>query len=97
MQKLQMAKAAICSKAVVLLLLIRYWLLLPLWDYVIVQCLVFYFYFEIVSIGERGLNALLSFSSWCLVIVMWLFLAMPWICLQFVMIIRTTFCGQFVK
>ena len=28
--------------------------------------------------------ALLSLSSWCLVIVVWLFLAVPWVCLQFV-------------
>ena len=31
---------AVCSKAVVLLLLIRCWLLLPLWDSVIVLCFV---------------------------------------------------------
>ena len=33
------------------------------------------------------LVALLSLSSWCLVIVVWLFLAVPWICLQFVIVI----------
>ena len=31
--------------------------------------------------------ALLSLSSWCLVIVVWLFLAVPWVCLQFVIVV----------
>ena len=31
--------------------------------------------------------AFLSLSSWCLVIVVWLFLAMPWVCLQFVIVV----------
>ena len=30
--------------------------------------------------------ALLSLSSWCLVIVVWLFLALPWVCLHFVIV-----------
>ena len=30
---------------------------------------------------------LLSLSSWCLVIVVWLFLAVPWGCLQFVIVV----------
>ena len=34
--------------------------------------------------GKRELVALLSMSFWCLVIVVWLFLAVPWVCLQFV-------------
>ena len=37
--------------------------------------------------GKRELVALLSLSSWCLVIVVWLFLAMPWVCLQFVIVV----------
>ena len=37
--------------------------------------------------GKRELAALLSLSSWCLVIVVWLFLALPWVCLQFVILI----------
>ena len=36
---------------------------------------------------ERALVALLSLSSWCLVIVVWLFLSVPWVCLQFVIVI----------
>ena len=37
--------------------------------------------------GERGLVALLSLSSGCLVIVVWLLLAVPWVCLQFVIVV----------
>ena len=40
--------------------------------------------FEIILMGKRELVALLSLSSWCLVIVVWLFLAVPWVSLQFV-------------
>ena len=36
--------------------------------------------------GKRELVALLSLSSWCLVIVVRLFLAVPWVCLQFVIV-----------
>ena len=35
--------------------------------------------FAIILMGKRELVALLSLSSWCLVIVVWLFLTMPWI------------------
>ena len=37
--------------------------------------------------GKRELVALLSMSSWCLVIVVWLFLAVPWVCLPFVIVV----------
>ena len=37
--------------------------------------------------GKRELVALLSFSFWCLVIVVWLFLVVPWVCLQFVIVV----------
>ena len=33
------------------------------------------------------LGALLSLSSWCLMVVVWLFLAVPWVCLQFVIVV----------
>ena len=36
---------------------------------------------------KRELVALLSLSSWCLVIVVWLFLAVPWVSLQFVIVV----------
>ena len=42
--------------------------------------------FAISLIGKRDLVALLSLSSLCLVIVVWLFLAVPWVCLQFVIV-----------
>ena len=37
--------------------------------------------------GKRELIALLSLSFWCLMIVVWLFLSEPWVCLQFVIVI----------
>ena len=37
--------------------------------------------------GKRELVALLSLSSWCLVIVVLLFFAVPWVCLQFVVLV----------
>ena len=38
--------------------------------------------FAIILMGKRELIALLSLSSWCLVMVVWLFLAVPWVCLR---------------
>ena len=43
--------------------------------------------FATILMGKRELVALLSLSSWCLVIVVWLSLAMPWVCLQFVTVV----------
>ena len=37
-----------------------------------------------VLMGKRKLVALLSLSSCCFLIVVWLFLAVPWVCLLFV-------------
>ena len=37
--------------------------------------------------GKRELVALLNLSSWCLVMVEWLFLAVPWGCLRFVIVV----------
>ena len=37
--------------------------------------------------GKRELVALLNMSSWCLVMVERLFLAVPWGCLQFVIVV----------
>ena len=37
--------------------------------------------------GKRELVALLILSSWCLVMVEWLFLAVPWGCLWFVIVV----------
>ena len=37
--------------------------------------------------GKRELIALICLSSWCLVIVVWLFLTIPRVCLQFVIVV----------
>ena len=37
--------------------------------------------------GRLRQVAFLSMSSWCLVIVVWLFLAVTWVCLQFVIVV----------
>ena len=68
-------------------------LLLPLWEYVpncsMFCCTLFYVHssFAIILMGKRKLVALLSLSSWCLLGVVWLFLAVPCVCLQFVIVI----------
>ena len=41
--------------------------------------------------GKIELAALLSLSSWCLMIVVWLFLSVQWVYLQFVIVILTIF------
>ena len=41
----------------------------------------------IILMGERELVALLNLTSWCLVVVEWLFLAVPWGCLRFVIVV----------
>ena len=45
--------------------------------------------FAIISMGKRELVLffLLCLSSWCLVIVVWLFLTMPWVCPKFVIVV----------
>ena len=43
--------------------------------------------FAIILMGKRELVALLSLSSLCLVIVVGLFIAVPWVCLQFVIVV----------
>ena len=43
--------------------------------------------FEIILMGKRELIALLNLSSWCLVMVERLFLAVPRGCLQFVVVV----------
>ena len=42
---------------------------------------------EIILIGMRELAALLSLSSWHLVIIVGFFLAVQWVCLQSVMVV----------
>ena len=43
--------------------------------------------FAITLMGKRVLVALLSLSSWCLIIVVWVFLVVQWVCLQFVIVV----------
>ena len=45
------------------------------------------FCIAIILMGKRELVALLILSSWCLVMVEWLFLAVPWGCLRFVIVV----------
>ena len=40
-----------------------------------------------VLMGKRELVALLNLSSWCLVMIEWLFLAVSWGCLRFVTVV----------
>ena len=49
-------------------------------------CTLFYVHssIAIIFLGKRELVALLNLSSWCLVMVEWLFLVVPWGCLWFV-------------
>ena len=41
----------------------------------------------IILMGKRELVALLNLSLWCLVMVEWLFLAVPWGCPRFVTVV----------
>ena len=41
----------------------------------------------IILMGKRETVALLYLPSWCLVMVEWLFLAVPWGCLRFVIVV----------
>ena len=41
----------------------------------------------IILMGKRELVALLNLSSWCLLMVEGLFLAVPWVCLRFVIVV----------
>ena len=43
--------------------------------------------FAIIFLGNGELVALLSLSSWCLVMVVWPFLEVPWVCLWFVILV----------
>ena len=43
--------------------------------------------FAIILLRKSKLVALLSLFTWCLVSGMWLFLAVPWVSLQFVIVV----------
>ena len=52
-------------------------------------CTLLYVYsiFANILVGKREQVALLSLSSLCLLMVVWLFLAVPWVCLRFVIVV----------
>ena len=52
-------------------------------------CTLLYVHYSIAIIlmGKRELVAMLNLSSWCLVMVEWLFLTVPWGCLRFVIVV----------
>ena len=60
-------------------------LLLQLWESVMFCCTLLYVHssFAIILMGKRELVVLLSLSCGCIVIFVWLFLAVPWDCLHF--------------
>ena len=43
--------------------------------------------FAIIAMEKRELAPLLSLSSWCLVIAVRLFIEVPWVCLQLVIVV----------
>ena len=49
--------------------------------------LLFHSSIAIILMGKRELDALLNLSPWCLVMVERLFLAVPWGCLRFVIVV----------
>ena len=63
--------------------------LLPLCNCSMFCCTLLYVHssIEIILMGKRELVALLNLSSWCLVMVEWLFLAVPRGCLRFVIVV----------
>ena len=40
-----------------------------------------------IMMGKTELVALLSLSFWCLMMVVWLFLSVPWVCLRFEIVV----------
>ena len=54
-----------------------------------VCCMLLYVHssIAIILMGKRELIVLLNLSSWCLVIVERLFLAVPWVCVWFVIVV----------
>ena len=51
--------------------------------------------FAIILMGMRELVALLSLSSWCLVIIVWLFFMVAWVCLQFLIVVFPEYTHYF--
>ena len=55
--------------------------------YVLLYVTLYPFSFAIILMGKRELVALLSLSSWCLVMVERLFFVVSWVCLRFVFVV----------
>ena len=69
------------------LLLLTFFIVAPIGVSVIVLCFVVRYFMSILVMRKRELVALLNLSSWCLMMVEWLFLAVPWDCLRFVIVV----------
>ena len=84
-----MVWAAVCSKAAVQLLLISCWLLLPSWCNVSVPCFVVHCFVSfLASQSSRwGRQSWLLYFVCLSVIVLWFFLAVPWVGLQCVIVL----------
>ena len=72
--------------------MIRCWLLLPLWDSVIALCCFFVRYFVSVLVcnhldREKRAGCFALFVFLVSRDFVWLFLTMPWVCLQFVIVV----------
>ena len=52
-------------------------------------CMLLYVHssFAMSLMGKRELIALLGLSSWYLLMFVWLFIAVPWVCLRFVIVV----------
>ena len=55
--------------------------------YVLFKLIYVHSSFATIFMGKRKLVAWLSLSSWCLMIVVWLFLAVLWVCRQFAIVV----------
>ena len=84
--------AAVRSKAVIMLLLTFLFIVTPIvgvCNCSMFCCTLLYVHssIAIILMGIKGLVALLNLSSWCLMVVEWLFLEVPWGCLRFVIVV----------
>ena len=87
---LPVAWAAVHSKVVVLLMfLFIVTRIVGVRNCSMFCCMLLYVHssYAIILMEKRGLVAMLSLSSWCLVMVVWLFLAVSWVCLRFVIVV----------
>ena len=66
-----------CYSHCVIFLIVLFWCAL----------LVYILVLQLSRWGRESCFFLLCLSTWCLIIVVWLFLTMPWVCLQFVIVV----------